>query len=88
MSHKDNPYLKDPNADPAVQTAANIDVMNAMSAVILDHGRHYEKLFEKFKKMFDDSHLRLWIVFAGVGGMVELLRLLVDFGRFLWCHYR
>jgi hypothetical protein len=79
----DNPYLKDPNADPKVQTAANIDVMNTLSAVLLEHGRFNEKTFERFKKMFDDTGLKWWIIAAGVGGIVELARGAVD----IWNHY-
>jgi hypothetical protein len=78
MSPKKNPFLDDPNANPSVQTAANIDVINAMSAVLLQHGRANEDMFERFKKLFDGSGLKLWIVFAGVGGIVELLRLAID----------
>lgn len=88
MSPKANPYLKDPNADPNVQTAANISVINAMSAVLLEHGRANEEMFEKFKKMFDESHLKIWIIGAGVGGGVELIRLFYDIGKFVLEHFK
>ena len=83
----DNPHLKDPNADPKVQTAANIDVMNTLSAVLLEHGRFNEKTFERFKKMFDDSRIRWWIIAAGIGGLCEVVRIFVDLGAYVLKHY-
>jgi hypothetical protein len=82
-----NPFLRDPNADPTVQTAANIDVMNTLSAVLLEHGKFNEKTFERLKKLFDETGLRWWIILAGVGGACEVVRILWDSAAFLWSHY-
>jgi hypothetical protein len=78
MSSKKNPYLRDPKT---------VDVMNTLSAVLLAHGKFNEKMFERFKKLFDDAGLKWWIILAGVGGLVEALRIVVDGGVFLWTHY-
>jgi len=89
MSPK-NKFLDDPNADPKTQTAANIEVINAMSAVILAHGTHYEEMFEKFKKMFDDSHLKFWIILAGLGGGAAIVAMVIEAvraGLDIYLHY-
>jgi hypothetical protein len=72
---KENPFLKDPGKDPEVQTIGNIEVMNAMSAVLLAHGDFHNKTVKELKKMFDDSGLRWWIIAAGVGAIVEALHI-------------
>ena len=84
----ENPFLKPPAEDPAEQTSPQfIEVINAVSAMLLEQRRFDRQTFTTFKRLFDDSGLKWWIIAAGVGGAVELLRLFVDLGRFLWCHY-
>jgi hypothetical protein len=89
MSANDNQFLNDPMVDPKVEKAAATEVLNAMSAVsdiILEHGRFYTKLLKDFEKMFKESGVKFWIIFAGVGGVCELARILWDGGVFLWTH--
>jgi hypothetical protein len=87
----DNRFLNDPMADPSVRAAANTEVINAMSTVsdiILEHGRFYTRLLKDFEKMFKESGLKFWIIFAGVGGVCEVVRIFWDGGVFLWTHLR
>jgi hypothetical protein len=38
----------------------------------------------ELRKIFEDSKLAKWVVLAGVGGIVELIRLLYDIAKY--CH--
>jgi len=35
-----------------------------------------------FKDLIESSHLRLWIILAGVGGLCELVRIVIDAVKF------
>jgi hypothetical protein len=37
----------------------------------------------ELRKIFEDSSLAKWVVLAGVGGAVELIRLFVDIAKYL-----
>jgi hypothetical protein len=37
----------------------------------------------ELRKVFEDSALAKWVVLAGIGGLVELLRLAVDILRYV-----
>jgi hypothetical protein len=72
----ENQFLRPPSPEPSAQSY--IEVVNAVT-VLLREQRHFDRdTFTKFKKLFDDSHLKWWIIAAGVGGIVELLRAIVD----------
>jgi hypothetical protein len=77
MSPKKNQFLNDTVADPATVQATTIDWLNAYNAAVQNQVRF-------FKELFDDTGLSKWIILAGVGGVVELVRLVLDV---LW-HYR
>jgi hypothetical protein len=87
MSAKENEFLKDrPDAEVPVLKGADVEVINAVTALLKEQRRFDRETVTKFKKLFGDGGLKWWIVGAGVGGAVELLRLTVDVGRFLWEH--
>ena len=71
MSPKKNPFTNDPIADVAVQQAAAMETLNSLNTLAQDQARFY-------KQMFDDSGLSKWIILAGVGGLCELVRIIVD----------
>ena len=73
---KKNQFLNDTVADPATQQAATMDALNAYNTAVQNQVRF-------FKELFDDTGLKWWIIGAGVGGVVELMRAVVD----VWNHY-
>jgi hypothetical protein len=84
----ENPFLKPPASDSSAQASPQlIEVINAISALLTEQRRFDQQAVTKFKKLFGDSGLKWWIIGAGVGGAVELLRLVADIGRWMWCHF-
>jgi hypothetical protein len=100
----DNRYTRDSDADAAIRdrTAITTDLINAMSAMLAEQRKsdREQMRFDRetvttFKTLFDDTPLKWWIIFAGVGGLVDSVRfvadgvrLVVDAGVFLWQHYQ
>jgi len=66
--------------DAAGPTRLTVDDINALNKM-------FKGQVSYFKDLFRESGLKWWIVFAGVGGAVELIRLLIDAGVYLWTHY-
>jgi hypothetical protein len=46
----------------------------------------YQRIGDSFKEWFEGTHLKWWIVAAGVGGIAELLHVLWD--SLLWVYGR
>jgi hypothetical protein len=84
LSRKDNQFTKErPDADVPVLKGPDVEIINAITALLREQ-RHFDRqTVTKFKKLFGDHNLMWWIIAAGVGGIVELVRGLVD----IWFHY-
>jgi len=75
----ENPFLKPPADDSTVKTPPSlIEVINAVSAMLLEQRRFDRQTFTNFKKLFDESGLKWWIIAAGIGGLCELVRIGAD----------
>lgn len=84
MSPKENEYKKDrPNAEVPTLKSADVEVLNAVTTLLREQRLFDRKTVREFKKLFGDRNLTWWIIAAGVGGIVELIRAFVD----IWYHY-
>jgi hypothetical protein len=78
-SPRDNPFTKDPGDVPVTAlNAPEVQVLNAVTKLLREQRRFDRETVTKFKKLFGDSNLQVWIILAGVGGLVELVRLGLD----------
>jgi len=84
-----NPYLEDAG-DAAVPTiqSESVEIINVMTesmSRLLNEQRKFDReTVQKLHSLFGDKSLEWWIIFAGVGGLVEGLRLAYD----VLHHYR
>jgi hypothetical protein len=84
MSPKENPFSKDrPDVEVTKLKSSEVEVLNAVTALLREQRRFDRETVTKFKKLFGDRDLSWWIIFAGVGGLVELIRLIAD----AWTHF-
>jgi len=86
MSPK-NPFLNPPPEGAAEQTPSMIEVINAISTMLSEQRNFDRQSVTKFRKLFNDTGLKKWVVLAGVGGAVELVRLGWDILQYFLKHF-